>query len=110
MSDAVSIESLETMFARLPREEEQPEHITRRIRITTHDGRTVFAFLRAGEGSLAFAGWEATRDMVSEPQLAYFVLAAEKPGAPLYVISQTGPLGTVNTAEEEEREEEREQE
>jgi hypothetical protein len=106
MADEVSVETLETMFMRLPREEEQPEHITRRIRITTHDGRTVFAFLRAGKGSLSFAGWEATRDMVSEPALTYFVLAAEKPGAPLYVISQNGPLGTVNTANEEEREQE----
>jgi hypothetical protein len=107
MADAPSIEALETMFARLPREGEDPEHLTRRIRITTVEGRTIFAFLRAGQGTLSFGGWDATRQgegtEVSEPQWAYFLLAAEKPGAPLQVISQRGPLGTVSAAELEER-------
>jgi len=104
MAEAQSIETLEAMFLRLPREEEtpDPENVTRRIRIVTHEGRTLFAFLRAGRGSLSFAGWDATSD-VEDLVWAYFVIAAQKPGAPLYVIGEQGPVGTVRSAELEEK-------
>jgi hypothetical protein len=104
MADAPSSETLESLFKSLPREKDMPELITRRVRLVTTEGRTIFAFVRAGQGPLAFAGWEATADRVGEElSMTYFVLGAEKPGDPLQVIGREGPLGVVSTAALEER-------
>jgi hypothetical protein len=108
MADAESITKLEELFRRLPLEHDAPALLARRIRITTQDGRTVFAFVRAGQGPLAFAGWEATvtkeeTGEVVEPAWKYFVLASPTPDAPLQVIAQDGPVGTLNTVELEDR-------
>ena len=108
MADAQSTEAMEALFAKLPLEEDAPELLTRRLRITTTDGRTFFAFVRAGRGPLAFAGWDATPEVtasgeVKDPEWRYFVLGAERPGAPLQIISQRGLHGTVSTVDVEER-------
>jgi hypothetical protein len=102
MADDVSIEALEALLKRLPREEDEPERFTRRVRITTVEGNTVSAYVRAGKGTLSFGGWEKGRQ---ESTWAYFVLGAEKAGDPLQLISQRGLLGTVSAAELEERSE-----
>jgi hypothetical protein len=107
-SDAETMKSLEAMFLRLPVDKDAPKEITRRIRIVTEEGRTIFAFLRAGTGPLSFAGWDATREATEsgelrEPRMEYFVLTAQAPGAPLCIITRRGLLGAVRSVDAEER-------
>jgi len=95
MSDAPPTpEELEKMLERLPRDEDA-ENVTLRLRLETQEGRTIFGFVRAGVGAGSFAGWEARGGMTGEEEWDYFVLAAEKPGAPIQVINRNGPLGVV---------------
>lgn len=103
MHDALTARALEKLLARLPREHDAPDDVTRRVRFKTSEGRTVFAFVRAGAGKLAFAGWETKSGMTAEDEWEYFVLGAEKPGDPLQLISKNGPLGIVVEAELEDR-------
>ena len=103
MADAPTADGLAKMLNRLPRDEDAIGDITRRLRLTTKDGRTICAFARAGDGPLSFTGWEVKGEMTGEEQWDYFVLGAEKPGDPLQVINRSGPLGTVVAAEFEER-------
>jgi hypothetical protein len=107
-TDPDSMKALVAMFQTLPREEEAPDEVRRRVRIVTEEGRTVFAFLRAGRGPLGFTGWDATHDVaesceVREPELEHFVLAVEKPGAPLHLLSQRGIVGVVRSVAAEDR-------
>jgi hypothetical protein len=103
MSDAPPTpDELEKMLERLPRDEDA-ENVTLRLRLETQEGRTIFGFVRAGVGAGSFAGWEARSGMTGEEEWDYFVLAAEKPGAPIQVINREGPLGIVVAAELEDR-------
>jgi hypothetical protein len=103
MANALSRGALATMLDRLPREEENPDAVRVRIRITTSEGKTVLAFARAGEGKLGFTGWEMRPGMTGEEDWEYFVLGAEHVGDPLQVVSSKGPLGVVTGAELEDR-------
>ncbi|HEY6912548.1 MAG TPA: hypothetical protein VI356_24415 [Myxococcales bacterium] len=91
------------LLEQLPREEENPQNVRTRLRITTSEGKTIVAFARAGEGKLGFTGWEMRKGMTGEEDWQYFVLGAEHVGDPLQVISEKGPLGVVTGAELEER-------
>ncbi|HET7826428.1 MAG TPA: hypothetical protein VFK90_13925 [Anaeromyxobacter sp.] len=103
MPDALTEGALEELLARLPSEHDGPDDIARRVRFETSEGRTVFAFVRAGAGKLGFAGWEAKSGRAAEDEWEYFVLGAEKPGDPLQLINKNGPLGIVVEAELEDR-------
>jgi hypothetical protein len=111
MSDVMSTETLEAVFKRLPREEDAPELLNLRVRVTTLEGRTFFAFMRSGiDTNLGFAGWEVTATPtkdeageVVEPEMEHFLIAGPGPGEPLYVLCEKGPLGIVSTAELEDR-------
>jgi hypothetical protein len=105
-----TLETLEPMFQRLPREQDaqEPEQIQRRVRLRTREGRTYFAFVRAGRAtktSLSFAGWDATND-VEDLKWDYFVLASMEAGGPLQLICRRGPLGELAAAELEEKSQE----
>src|SRR4051812_12905409 len=103
MSDAPPTpDELEKTLERLPGDEDA-ENVTLRLRLETQEGRTIFAFVRAGVGTGSFAGWEARRGMTGEEGWDCFVLAAEKPGAPLQLSNRNGPLGVVVVAELEDR-------
>jgi hypothetical protein len=103
MSDDLSVPHLQTLLRKLPLEGNIPELITCRVRFETRDGRTFLAFARAGQGPLGFAGWEAVPGMTEEPEVVYFVLAAEHPGDPLQIISEKGPQGVLASAVLEDR-------
>jgi hypothetical protein len=79
MAELPTRAALQAMLERLPHEEENVETITRRIRFTTSEGRTVFAFARAGEKPLSFTGWEVRSDMTDEEDWDYFILGALNP-------------------------------
>ena len=103
MADGLTTDELSKMLKRLPRDEDATGDISRRLRLTTQEGRTICAFARAGDGPLSFTGWELKGEMTGEEQWDYFVLGAEKAGDPLQVINRNGPLGTVVAAVLEER-------
>jgi hypothetical protein len=103
MGEALTRGALKKLLEQLPREEENPEAIRLRLRITTSQGKTVVAFARAGEGPLGFTGWEMRPDMTGEEDWEYFVLGAEKITDPLQVVGSKGPLGVVTGAELEGR-------
>jgi len=103
MHDALTERALEELLAQLPREHDAPDDVARRVRFKTSGGRTVYAFVRAGAGTLAFAGWETKSGMTAEDEWEYFLLGAEKPGDPLQLINKGGPIGVVVEAELEDR-------
>jgi hypothetical protein len=105
MADAPpTADELAKMLERLPRDQDQDEKsISLRLRLTTQEGRIIFAFVRAGEGTMSFAGWEVRSGMTGEEAWEYFVVGAEKLGAPIQVMNRNGPLGTVVAAELEDR-------
>ncbi|HET9597864.1 MAG TPA: hypothetical protein VFP65_19910 [Anaeromyxobacteraceae bacterium] len=103
MSDDLTVPHLETLFRKLPREGNLPELVTQRVRLDTQDGRVFLAFARAGQGSLGFAGWEAVPGMTGEPEVTFYILAAEHPGDPLQIISREGPQGVLAGAVLEDR-------
>lgn len=103
MAQAVTRGALMKLLEQLPREEENPQNVRTRLRITTSEGKTIVAFARAGEGKLGFTGWEMRKGMTGEEDWEYFVLGAEHVGDPLQVISEKGLLGVVTGAELEER-------
>jgi hypothetical protein len=103
MADALTAHALEKLFARLPGEHEGSGDIKRRVRLTTSEGRTFFAYVRAGSGKLSFAGCESRPGMTAEDDWEYFILGAEKAGDPLQLINEKGPLGVVAAAELEDR-------
>ncbi|MFL5264379.1 MAG: hypothetical protein ACJ79R_04640 [Anaeromyxobacteraceae bacterium] len=101
---------LKELYEQLPKENESPLLVERRLRLGTVDGRTVFAFERADCGPFGFAGWEAPAKLETddegelvEPKWKYFVIAARTPQEPLQVISQDGPIGVLDTMELEDR-------
>jgi hypothetical protein len=99
----VSLEVVEALLAKLPREEDEPEYVTKRVRFETIDGRVVFAFLRAGGLSTGFAGCEAKPGMTQAPEMELFLVGAEHPEDPLQVVSTKGPVGVIELAEMEDR-------
>lgn len=103
MANALTKSALTTLLDRLPREEENPQDVRTRLRLTTSEGKTIVAFARAGEGQLGFTGWEMHPGMTGEEDWEYFVLGAEHVGDPLQVISSKGLLGVVTGAELEDR-------
>jgi hypothetical protein len=103
MAQPLTSSALTTLLDRLPHEEENVETIALRIRITTDQGRTVFAFARAGEKPLSFTGLEARSGMTGEEDWDYFIFGALNPGDPLQVVNRDGPLGVVTSAELEDR-------
>jgi len=103
MAEALTRSALQAMLERLPHEEENVETISLRVRFTTSEGRTVFAFARAGEKPLSFTGWEARGEMTGEEDWDYFILGALNPDDPLQVVNRNGPLGVVTAAEVEDR-------
>jgi hypothetical protein len=103
MADAPTADALSKMLNRLPRDEDATGNIAVRVRLTTNEGRTFFAFARAGEGPLSFTGWEVHGEMTGEEEWDYFVIGAQKAGDPLQVVSRNGPLGILAAAELEER-------
>jgi hypothetical protein len=103
MADAPTADELAKLLERLPHENDDTENITVRLRLTTREGRTIFAFARAGEVPLSFAGWEARSEMTGEEEWDYFAVGAQSAGAPLHVINRNGTLGAVVSAELEER-------
>jgi len=103
MADSPTADALVKMLERLPRDEDATGDISLRLRLTTKEGRTIFAFARAGAATLSFTGWEVQGEMTGEEEWDYFVLGAEKAGDPLQVINRKGPLGIVTAAELEER-------
>jgi hypothetical protein len=103
MADALTASALAKMLEQLPHETENVQDIGRRVRFKTSEGRTVFAFARAGGGPLSFTGLEFRAGMTGEEDWDYFVLGAEKAGDPLQVVSRNGPLGVVTAADLENR-------
>ncbi|HET7787127.1 MAG TPA: hypothetical protein VFL36_14240 [Myxococcales bacterium] len=103
MADALTGSDLAEMLEQLPHETENAQDIARRVRFDTSQGRTVFAFARAGGGPLSFTGLEFHPGMTGEEDWDYFVLGAEKAGDPLQVINRKGLLGVVTAAELESR-------
>jgi hypothetical protein len=99
----VSLEVVEALLAKLPREEEEPEYITKRVRFQTVEGRVVYAFLRAGRLSTGFAGCEAKEGMTQAPEMELFLIGAQNPEDPLQVVSTKGPIGVIELAEMEDR-------
>ena len=103
MSDDLTVPHLEALLRKLPREGNIPELVSRRLRLDTRDGRVFLAFARAGQGTLGFAGWEAVPGMTEEPEVDFYLLAAENPGDPLQIISRNGPQGILASAVLEDR-------
>jgi hypothetical protein len=103
MADAVTAKALEQLLARLPGEHDDYDDVRRRVRLKTQEGRTFFAFVRAGSGKLAFAGWEQRSETTAEDEWEYFVLGAPRPGDPLQLIRKDGPVGVVVEAEMEDK-------
>ena len=103
MAEAVTAKALQKLLAKLPGEHDAYDDFRRRLRLRTQDGRTFFAYVRAGSGKLSFAGWEETPDMKPESDFEYFVLGAPKPGDPLQLVRKDGPVGVVVEAEMEDK-------
>ena len=103
MAEGVTETAIRKLLARLPGEHDAYDDVRRRVRLKTSEGRTFYAFVRAGAGKLSFAGWELTAETKPDDDWEYFVVGAARPGDPLQLIRKEGPVGVLVEAEMEDR-------